>query len=87
MTGLSVVRTLSRGVVRLAGRHGGAGDRPTDGKIKAPPSGLALVVGRTREFRHPVAVPCRRFQSTRRSFQCAHRHRPTGEPEITLEHA
>ena len=30
MTGLSAVRTVSHGVVRLAGRHG-SGGRPTDG--------------------------------------------------------
>ena len=58
---LSAVRTISHGVVCLAGKHEGGGNRPSDGKIKTPPSGLALMVGRTKEFCRLVALPCRRF--------------------------
>jgi hypothetical protein len=36
-------------------------NRPMDGKIKAPPSGLALMVGRKEEFCRLVALLCRRF--------------------------
>ena len=87
MTGLTVFRTVSRSGVCLAGRHGSGADRPTDGKIKAPPSGVALVVGRTRKFCRLFALSCLRFRSTRHTFQRADRHRQTDAAENSVEHA
>ena len=48
MTGLSAVRTISHGGVRLAWRQGAEADRPTDGKIKAARCGP---VGRRENVR------------------------------------
>jgi hypothetical protein len=50
MSALSMFRTISHGVERLAWRHGGGG-RPTDGwQDKSAAFGSALVVGRKRQF-------------------------------------
>ena len=87
MTGLSAVRTISHGGVRLAWRHGAEADRPTDGKIKAPPSGLALVVGWIRQFCRLFAFSCRRFHLARQPFQHVWRRRQTDAAESSLEHA
>jgi hypothetical protein len=87
MTALSAVRTILHDVVRLEWRHGGGG-RPTDGwQDKSAAFGPAQAVGRTKQFCQPVAFPCRRFQSTRQTFQHAHRHRQTYVSEDSLEHA
>ena len=57
MSGLSMFRTISRGVERLAWRHGAEDDRPTDGKIKAPPSDRRKrLVGRSN-FANPAHSP------------------------------
>ena len=85
MTGLGLVRTLSLVGVSLAGGTGAEGNRPTDGKIKAPPPGLALVVGWTRQFCRLFALSCRRLQSIGQPFQRAHRHRQADAAENSLD--
>ncbi len=87
MTGLGLLARFRRLVWVWQGGMGAEGKRPTDGKIKAPPSGLALVVGRTRQFCRLFALSCRRFQSMRQPFQRAHRHRQTDAREDSLDQA